>query len=193
MARTRTQLVAIGSLLLGSLIGAVAASQPLAPVSCVEGETLALAYDTTALCSIESISDGDRFTFEGSGGTMIRIAAVGLSGSVTPTLRIFDPDGDELHDGPCTDKGCEFDLTETGTYFITLTELNTNNIGDYEITPTCLFGACPGAPSPLALGYNETSTSSTSRASRAPRSESPRSACRARSPRCSTFATPTAT
>jgi hypothetical protein len=126
---------------------------------------LPLFYDATHATSFASVTDVDSFTFDGLAGTEIRIAAVGLSGFVSPTVEIRDPYGNLLHDGPCAGVGCDVEdfnlvevvtLPETGTYLVAIRENGTDNTGSYEITLNCMFGPCPDAPAAVDLPYDDT-------------------------------------
>jgi hypothetical protein len=122
---------------------------------CNEGviaEPVPMAYgESTVGCQVDTSTDLDRFTFHGEAGTDIRIAISSPDG-LDARLEIRDPSGAVVYDNWCLN-GCTFQadlsLTETGTYHVAISDVDTNEGGSYQLGLQCLFGACTdGDPLP---------------------------------------------
>ena len=121
-----------------------------------------LEYDSSVVDSITPQTDVDRFTFNASFGTEIRLNVVSTTSStLAPVVEIRDPNGTVIIDGAldgasCNTSFCSFsiDLTPSlsGTYSMLLYDLDVNNSGDYQVSIWCLVGSCDsdgnGIPDP---------------------------------------------
>jgi hypothetical protein len=101
-----------------------------------------IGYGETISASFERRTDVDSLEFDGTAGSLVRLIVLGTSGvSASPRVEIRDPDGVVIHDGPCN-PGCDLLLPKTGRYRVTISEAGQDNVGTYETTLACLFGAC---------------------------------------------------
>lgn len=143
---------AVGFNSFGTTVGAdqVFTTPPIVvepPVECTEGvEPTVIFYRAhTVGCRIDTTSDADSFTFEGTVGDVVRIVVQGVSDGLDPRLEVRDPDGILLHNAICAN-GCSMvvepasftivpspSLTKTGTYSILISDDNHNEGGVYGI------------------------------------------------------------
>lgn len=120
------------------------------------------AYDTPLNETLGHLGDIDFLAFNGSAGTGVQITLASLTSGLDPNLEIWDPLGNLIDNVSCDGRSgafagrCsvapELTLTETGIYKIGLNDLAWNEIGDYRLGVSCLFGDCPtAAPSAVPV------------------------------------------
>jgi hypothetical protein len=120
---------------------AIAVPQPEPEAACHEGvgEPLLLHYgEHTTGCAFESVTDLDRFTFEGTAGDIARLRLRTIGGTPDPRLELRGPDG-MLVDTAACDGGCcsacsfskQVILPQTGTYAIAISEGGADEGGSY--------------------------------------------------------------
>lgn len=95
--------------------------------------------DHTANSSISSGVEVDGYTFSGTAGQSIRIVAAGRTGFYDPQIELRNPSGTVLQTIFCTGSsaGCSTNLdqtlTETGTYFVNISDSGANESGNYVL------------------------------------------------------------
>lgn len=112
-----------------------------------------LRYNRLLEGSISPATDNDFFAFEGTRGTQIRLNLASGTGAFDLLLEIRDPSGEVIAldpegcDGGMDNARCSFQtditLPVSGTYQMTISDVNNDEPGDYRISLQCLFGACP--------------------------------------------------
>jgi hypothetical protein len=110
-------------------------------------------YNTTASGGIDPATDVDFLSFEGAAGTDVRLTVLSRTATFDPRLEIRDPTGTLVEEMFCNggfignSSRCSFvvdlSLVVSGTYLLTLSDVSTNELGDYELNVQCLFGDCP--------------------------------------------------
>ena len=109
-------------------------------------------------CEIESPTDRDRYSFMGEAGDLIRVVLLSRTLRFEPRLEVRDPSGAVIADEYCNggsrisnETRCSLSielsgeqaLSVTGTYLMMISDQGSNDLGEYEISLQCLFGACP--------------------------------------------------
>ena len=112
------------------------AAQAESSVSCVEqAAAIHISYGDSASCAIESPTDLDQFSFAGVAGEHIRINSLSLSGNLDPALELRDPNFQLIDSASCMNNGCSYSrdviLPKTGLYFIFMSDVGTNEAGNY--------------------------------------------------------------
>ncbi len=114
-----------------------------------------IAYDVPLVEQLGHAGDHDFLAFQGAAGTGVRINVATSSAFVDPNLQIWDPSGTLIYDNFCSNVGftCSFfaDLnpSQSGIYRMGLFDAGFSETGDYSLSVSCTFGACPtGAPTP---------------------------------------------
>ncbi len=116
------------------------------------------AYDTPVDETLGHLGDMDFLAFNGVAGTGIQLTLASLTNGLDPNLEIWDPLGNLIDNVSCVGGfgrcavSPELNLTETGIYKIGLNDTNWDEIGNYRLGVSCLYGACPSAaPSAVPL------------------------------------------
>ncbi len=121
------------------------------------------AYDSPLDESLGQLVDTDFLAFNGEAGTGVRLTLASLTGGLDPNMRIWDPLGNLIDTASCNGNNVfgsgilcafasELNLTETGIYKIGLNDSGWNEIGNYRLGVSCLYGTCPSAaPSAVPL------------------------------------------
>jgi len=117
-----------------------------------------IAYDTPLSEQLGHLGDMDFLAFSGSAGTDVKISLASTTPGIDPLLEVWDPLGNLIESVSCSGNpfACslapELNLSETGIYRIGLSDVGWNEIGNYSIGVSCLFGDCPSAaPSPVPV------------------------------------------
>ena len=114
------------------------------------------AYDSPVLEDLGHLSDMDFLAFNGAAGTGVRVTTHTFTGGLDPHLEIWDPLGKLISDTNCNGgsfstctTSVDLDLSLTGVYRLSLSDLSWNETGSYDLGVSCLFGDCPtAAPAP---------------------------------------------
>ncbi|HEB54875.1 MAG TPA: VPLPA-CTERM sorting domain-containing protein [Gammaproteobacteria bacterium] len=106
----------------------------------------------------------DFLAFNGAAGTGVKLTVASLTGGLDPNLEVWDPLGNLIENVFCNGNSgrfggatlCSvapnFNLTKTGIYKIGLNDVNWDETGNYRLSVSCLYGACPSvAPSAVPL------------------------------------------
>jgi hypothetical protein len=118
------------------------ASQLEYPVVCVEGDEPKLLHygEHTASCQIDTQTELDQFTFNGTTGDVVRIIVLRPGNDPDPRLEVRDPDGVVIIDQYCgtTHLGhCSFKvdlvLNKTGAYFMAISDQGSDGTGPYTL------------------------------------------------------------
>jgi len=94
-------------------------------------------------------SDSDFFAFQGAVGTIVQVTFAGNTNGLDPHLEIWGPTGTLISDTNCnTTFTCvtstdDLSLPTSGIYKVGLSDLGFDNIGNYTIGVSCVFGDCP--------------------------------------------------
>lgn len=113
------------------------AQQSESPVACVEGaEPVLLNYgDYTTDCEINTVTDLDSFSFNGSDGDDIRITVRSFT-AMDPRVELRDPVGNVIEDNWCNGV-CSFStdasLEVSGTYTIAVSDQFSDQTGGYTL------------------------------------------------------------
>jgi hypothetical protein len=116
--------------------------------------------------TISSPAQSNTFTFAGSSGNTIDFTMTATSGTLSPKIRLYNPDGSllsiaypEYPDGACTGATTismsSVALAQNGTYTLLFGDCSDTNIGNYNISSQC-FGTCP-LPAPTLASVSPTS------------------------------------
>jgi hypothetical protein len=124
--------------------------------------------------AIGSQAQSNTYTFSGSANNSIDLTMVTTSGSLSPKIRIYNPDGTLLsqawpnYPNYCT-TGATLEmnsiaLTQNGDYTVLVGDCSDTNTGNYNLSSQC-FGTCPAmpaitwpTPSPIVYGTPLSST-----------------------------------
>ena len=134
-------------------------------LECIEGAgAIPINYgDNTSGCAVDTPTDRDLFILSnGAAGTSIRFNVLGATPGLDPRIEVLDPTGAVVTDTSCSStssiSGCSFsadlDLSVTGEYVIAISDVGTNETGDYQMTLNCIVGSCPGAPALVSIAYD---------------------------------------
>lgn len=118
-----------------------------------------LPHNATISDRLDPWTDTDFIAFEGVANTEIAVTLLGYTGCIDPSLVILDPAGSILAEGFCYGNpngqcsACSFTIPAAGTllpvtgrYTMIIRDSGQDEIGDYQISLACIFGACPLDP-----------------------------------------------
>jgi len=102
--------------------------------------------------SISSQAQSNTFTFVGSSGNTIDLKMTSTRGTLSPKIRLYNPDGyllssafPQYPDGACTGATTismsSVSLAQNGTYTLLLGDCSDTNSGNYNLSSQC-FGTC---------------------------------------------------
>ena len=106
--------------------------------------------------SINPIGDEDHYTFEGTAGDIITLQLNDSSGFLSTQFRLYAPDGSLVVEVPPPIGGGgqaaleDFELEDTGTYTIMVSESEGDGVGDYNFTLESVNN--PGDSTPISYG-----------------------------------------
>jgi hypothetical protein len=112
-----------------------------------------LAYGSTAGDRIDFGTDVDFFDFQGAAGSTIKVIVSRESGAFCPRVELWAPGTPPSFVTWNATCGDDLEMIAklpaiTGTYLLTLSDWNLDNVGDYLIRVQCLAGPCPSSPAP---------------------------------------------
>lgn len=95
-------------------------------------------------------TDLDYYAFLGNAGTGVRVAVASQTKGLDLRLEVWDPSGNKLTDVPCaTSFTCiipvDYDLSATGLYKLVVSNYLWHETGNYLLSLSCNYGACPGS------------------------------------------------
>lgn len=106
-----------------------------------------ITYGQTLSDTIDPAVDQDAYRFAGKAGTLVRLSVVDLSGSgfVGICVDVRTPTGTAADAELCADVGAQRDITlpVDGTYTIIVREAGDDSATSYNLSLTCINGACP--------------------------------------------------
>jgi hypothetical protein len=111
---------------------------------------------TTLPRSITSATQNNTYTFGGTANNSIDMTMVTTSGSLSPRIRLYNPDGTLVADvanrfanGACAGGATiglnSITLTQSGIYTVMVADCSDTNTGNYNLSGQC-FGTCPAMP-----------------------------------------------
>jgi hypothetical protein len=106
--------------------------------------------------TLSSAAQNNTYTFGGTANNVIDLTMVTTSGTISPRIRLYNPDGSLAADvanrnanGACTGGGTitlnSAKLAQTGIYAVLVADCSDTNTGNYNISGQC-FGTCPAMP-----------------------------------------------
>jgi predicted secreted protein len=114
--------------------------------------------------TIGSAALSNTYTFSGTTNNSVNLTMTTTSGSLTPRIRLYEPNGTLLtsaNPGYCSGSTTQLSsvtLPLTGTYTVLVGDCNDTNTGKYNLSSQC-FGTCPTTPtitwttpSPISYG-----------------------------------------
>lgn len=119
---------------------------------------LGIPYGPPTQFAIDHLGDSDYFAFNVNAGSQFRLNIATQNANLLPHVEVWDNKGVLIQTGACvghTPSGTcsvQFDLgaTATGYYKVGVYDVGWNNIENYQIGVSCLFGNCAnGVPSPV--------------------------------------------
>jgi len=115
-------------------------------------------YATPVDERIGHTTDFDFFAFTGVAGTQVRVSVAGLSAGLDSVLEIWDPSGTRITNTFCDASlgglcvtSVDLSLSLAGTYKLGVSDLAWDEVGNYRLTVSCLFGACPLSTDPVPV------------------------------------------
>jgi hypothetical protein len=105
-----------------------------------------LSYSTPVTDTFGHATDMDFWAFNGIAGTKARVVFGGNSGNVDPNVEIWDPSGVKVVERYCANNGCtssvDLDFGMTGVYKLAVSDASLNEVGDYTLGVSCIYGSC---------------------------------------------------
>ncbi len=106
--------------------------------------------------TLSSATQNNTYTFGGTANNVIDLTMVTTSGSVSPRIRVYNPDGSLVADvanrnafGACAGGNTitlnSATLAQTGIYTVLVADCSDINAGNYNLSGQC-FGTCPAMP-----------------------------------------------
>jgi hypothetical protein len=135
------------------LIWAELPNKPPAPVGVLWGQVQP--------GKVVSVLHNASYNFTGSAGNVIDFEVVTTSGSLSPRIRLYNPDGTLLqtaYPGYCNGGTIQMNsvaLAQTGTYTMLIGDCSNVQTGSYNLSSLC-FGTCPTA-APVLTSISPTS------------------------------------
>jgi hypothetical protein len=102
--------------------------------------------------SMGAAAASNTYTFKGTANNSISLTVVATSGSLSPKVRIYYPDGTQLlqaNNGYCSGATLQVNsvvLPVSGDYTVLVGDCADTNTGNYNISSTRCTGACPTMP-----------------------------------------------
>ena len=100
--------------------------------------------------TISSAAQSNSYIFSGSASDVIDLTTVTTSGNLSPTIRLYNPDGTQLSSATCCGSTIEMNnakLPATGTYTVFVVDYYHTNTGNYKLSSLC-FGVCTSTSPP---------------------------------------------
>jgi hypothetical protein len=98
---------------------------------------------------IDHFGDVDFLAFNALGNSKARLSLASLSNGLDAHLEVWDPSGHSILDqfcasggGKCTTTSNDLPLALTGTYIVAVSDVNADNLGDYQLQVNCVFNVC---------------------------------------------------
>jgi PEP-CTERM motif len=99
------------------------------------------------------LTDSDYFAFLGAAGTGVTLTGSSLTPGVDLGVEVWDPSGNRIVSGACAGNtfsgvpllcinSTNLDLTQTGTYRVSINDANWDETGNYSLSVGCLYGDC---------------------------------------------------
>lgn len=147
MKRTRTMLLEAGFLASLALAFCAFAGNAAAATCEPEPTDMSVGYGEQITCGINPSNDTDIFRFSGNAGDRILAEALWVSGTgFAPRIQLIAPDGtDQISNAGLID----ITFVQTGAYTAIISDVGSNNVGEYAFTVSCTAGSCfqpPGLP-----------------------------------------------
>ena len=120
------------------------------------GDSTPISYGESIGGSLEVPTDLDHYTFEGTAGDIITLQLNDSSGFLSTQFRLYAPDGSLVIEVPPPIGGGgqaaleDFELEDTGTYTIMVSESEGDGVGDYNFTLESVNN--PGDSTPISYG-----------------------------------------
>ncbi|MDX1811834.1 MAG: hypothetical protein R3240_07805, partial [Gammaproteobacteria bacterium] len=105
-----------------------------------------LQYNVPVQDGINHNTDNDFFEFQGAAASRVRINVSAVWNNMDPVMEIWDQNGVRLDSVACANVCSilkDYDLLDTGTYYINIRDSGLNEGGTYEINIQCVWGDCP--------------------------------------------------
>jgi PKD repeat protein len=118
----------------------------------------AIDYGQTISCSISAPTEKQSYSFVAAAGSSVRLRVMQTSGSLYPTLTVFDPSGIQVLSayGYWIDKSLT--VATSGSYTVWIADYSGQYTGGYQLNLACQAPSCPGSPTPLGWGQTVSGT-----------------------------------
>jgi hypothetical protein len=128
---------------------------------------LGVPYATAVNERLGHTTDLDFFAFTGVAGTGVRVSVAGQSVGLDSALQIWDPSGTRITNASCDGSfgafatlcvtSVDLNLSLAGTYKLGVSDVGWDEVGNYRLNVSCLFGACPLPTDPPPMPVPEPS------------------------------------